>query len=75
MIDKTLAASAPRVGFDTMSEDQNPMDMDSGTVQALVESAKEGDVPSIVALFKLQTSIQVFLFFIFQFMVACLLFI
>ncbi|KAJ7159916.1 hypothetical protein C8R43DRAFT_947995 [Mycena crocata] len=54
-IDETLADA-----FESLnpSEDNNSQTMDLETVQALLQSAKDGDVASIATLFKLQASIS-----------------
>ncbi|KAJ7472502.1 hypothetical protein FB451DRAFT_1367472 [Mycena latifolia] len=55
-IEETLAGSAA-FSAGSASEPQQTGGMDDETVQALIESAKEGDMASMIALFKLQASI------------------
>ncbi|KAJ7497856.1 hypothetical protein B0H11DRAFT_2384663 [Mycena galericulata] len=59
VIDETLASSFKGLGFDNSSGlDDSPTSMDVETVQALIQSAKDGDVGSVAALFKLQASMK-----------------
>ncbi|KAJ7444235.1 hypothetical protein B0H11DRAFT_2342832 [Mycena galericulata] len=59
VIDETLASSFKGLGFDNLSGlDDSPTSMDVETVHALIQSAKDGDVGSVAALFKLQASMK-----------------
>lgn len=58
-IDEVLTTSFEAFGLASSSEQMTPTIMDTETVQALIESAKDGDVGSIAALLKFKTSLMV----------------
>jgi hypothetical protein len=57
-IDETLAG-VTNLSLESSSQNNDDHQMDDETVQALIKSVHDGDVASIITLFKLQASLTV----------------